>query len=213
MGTSIGYLAFVPSLVGLDTALHALVAVLILVSIALLWALKEDIETEFDKLDSNLEADSDQPTQEPESATEKVTDGGYQRVRNLNVNKEEISGVPSVSGALIGGVLGALTGNPTVVAAAAGVGAVIGGGAEYSDLKEKHQEGIKSAAKAAVKQQQGEVAVEVVETGDAEHDDENYWQVVLKSSSYSGRETRHEVLVKRSDGSVWYQKDSNPYFE
>jgi len=209
VGVIITYLSALPPLIGLSTALNGLVIMLVAVAIYLLWALKRDIEEEFENIDAVSTLDDTEGDDEP--SREELTDGGYRRVRNLSVDKEEISTVPSISGALIGGVLGALTGNPAIVAAGAGLGAAIGGGAEYSELKDRHQKGLKAAAKAAVKQEAGVRNVDVVATGDIEWEGDEYWQVILEQQYFAGGDRQHEVLVKKSDGSVWYRSSPNFY--
>lgn len=208
-GAMTGYLSYAPSIVGLDVALHGLVAVLVVIAIALLWALHRDVDDAFSNLETKVGIHTEEVVQEVEDLHSTLTDGGgWRQVPNHQVDKEKISGVPSIAGAAIGGVLGSMIG-PGGAAAGAALGALLGSGIEYNDLKDRHQETLQRTAMSAVVQETGQKPVEVIAAGDTESDGERYWQFTLRTGKSPTLQSNHEVLIKKSDGTVWYRPSSD----
>ena len=131
------------------------------------------------------------------------TDGsGWREVRGVQVDKVEFSGIPSVAGAAVGGAIGALFG-PAGAGAGALIGAAAGGGKEYQDLKERHQERLERAAWIAVQKESpaGGWDLMLSEIRDATGATDDYWVFVFSEDS----RREYQVRISKSDGTVEYR--------
>ena len=180
-----------------------------------LYSLQDDIERRINGLESKLDTAFEELLRETEGAEEDsyptLADGsGWRSVPGLQVDKEEISGVPSIAGAAAGGAMGVLFGPQAGVVGAA-LGAILGGGKEYSDLKSSHQERLEETARTAVSRvgsvPSSNLTLEGVE--DADTGDEGFWVFTFGEQTI---ERTHKIRISKEDGRVEYQPHSTQRF-
>lgn len=212
VGVIMTYLFGLSKYLSLAATLAGLAAIGAAVTTYFLYSLQNDIENRVNSMESKLDTAFNELLREIDGADEDSyptrTDGsGWRQVPGLRVDKEEISGVPSIAGAAAGGALGAPFGPQGAVIGAA-IGALLGGGKEYSDLKDNHQKRLRDTAETAVLRMGHvggfELTLESVE--DVEVDGERFW-VFTFGDHTSNR--RYKVRISKEDGRVEYRPDHN----
>lgn len=197
----------------LEAALAGIAAISAATALYVIYRLGEGIDDRLSELETKMDSGFSESLKALDDADEtnytQLADGGeWREVRGLDVEKMDFSGIPSVAGAGALGAIGALFG-PGGAAAGALIGAIAGGGKEYKDLEERHQDRLETAAWAAVKKETSVPGfrLQLEEVEDDTRFTNDYW--VFKFVEEPGLE--HFIRISKNDGKVEYRPPVNDY--
>lgn len=207
LGGGIAVISFALRYLSAAAVLAALAAFISGTALYLIYKLGTVVEERIDEVEAKVDSGFSESLSALEEADEdeypKRADGGsWRSLDNLNVEKVEFSGIPSIAGAAMGGALGALAG-PAGAGVGATLGAIIGGGKEYQDLRDVHQDRLERTAWIAAEREvpirSDQLELEAIE--DVSGLGGDYWRFDFVDIF----NTKHQVRISKSDGSVEFR--------